>query len=274
VIYRLTQLYESLGTRDLVQIAILAVVIYGVLHFVGRTCGAGSSISRGLGLVVVGLFLLAQVVIAALDLTELGTVLDYLLMTSLIGLIIIFQPELRRGLMMLGRSTVWRYFAPHSSEPLADRLADAAVALSRDCVGALIALQREVSLAQYIETGERLDAEISSALIRTLFSPRTPLHDGAVILFNGRLAAAGCQLPLTVRDGRNPADGVHLGMRHRAALCLSEETDALLLVVSEETGRISLAFGGRLEPVPRENLSRRLAALLAAPSGYPVRKSA
>ncbi len=274
MIHRLTELYESLGTRDLVQIAILAVVIYGVLHFVGRTCGAGSSISRGLGLVIVGLFLFGQVVIAALDLTELGTVLDYLLLTGLIGLIVIFQPELRRGLMMLGRSTVWRYFAPHS-EPLADRLSDAAIALSRDCVGALIAIQREVGLAQYIETGERLDAEISAALIRTLFSPRSPLHDGAVILCNGRLAAAGCQLPLVVRDGRNPGgSGVHMGMRHRAALCLSEETDALLLVVSEETGRISLAFGGRLEPVPRENLSRRLAALLSAPSGYPVRKSA
>src|SRR5438132_9804082 len=126
---RLTQLYESLGTRDLVQIAILAVVLFGVLRFMGKTFGTGSSIGRGLGLVVVGLFLLAQVVIAALDLTELGTVLDYLLMTGLIGLIIIFQPELRRGLMMLGRSTVWRYFAPHSSEPLADRLAEAAIAL-------------------------------------------------------------------------------------------------------------------------------------------------
>jgi diadenylate cyclase len=275
LIHRLTELYESLGTRDLVQIAILAVVIYGVLHFVGRTWGAGSSISRGLGLVVIGLFLLGQVVIAALDLTELGTVLDYLLMTALIGLIVIFQPELRRGLMVLGRSTVWRYFAPHT-EPLADRLADAAIALSRDCVGALIAIQREVGLAQYIETGERIDAEISAPLIRTLFSPRSPLHDGAVILCNGRLAAAGCQLPLVVRDGRNPAGGggVHMGMRHRAALCLSEETDSLLLVVSEETGRISLAFGGRLEPVPRENLSRRLAALLSAPSGYPVRQSA
>jgi diadenylate cyclase len=273
LIHRLTQLYDSIGARDLVQIAILALVIYGVLLFLGRTCGAGSSIGRGLGFVVVGLFLLAQVVIAALDLTELGTVLDYLLLTSLIGLIIIFQPELRRGLMMLGRSAVWRYFTSNT-EPLADRLADAAIALSRDCVGALIAIQREVNLAQWVETGERIDAEISSALIRTLFSPRSPLHDGAVMLCNGRLAAAGCQLPLVVRDGRQPGHGLHMGMRHRAALCLSEETDALLVVVSEETGRISLAFGGRLEPVPRENLSRRLAALLSAPGGYPVRKSA
>jgi diadenylate cyclase len=274
LIHRLTQLYESLGARDLVEIAILAVVLYAVIHFLGKTCGSGSSLSRGLGLVIVGLFLLAQVVIASLDLTELARVLDYLLTTVLLGLVVIFQPELRRGLMVLGRSTMWRYFAPHS-DPIADRLADAAEALSRDCVGALIAIQREVNLAQYVETGERIDGEISAPLIRTLFSPRSPLHDGAVILCNSRIAAAACQLPLVVRDGRAPERaGFHMGMRHRAALCLSEETDAVLLVVSEETGRISVAFGGRLEPVPRENLSRRLAALLAAPTGYPVRKSA
>jgi diadenylate cyclase len=273
LIHRLAQLYESIGARDLIQIAILAVVLYGVLHFLGRTCGAGPSISRGLGLVILGLFMIAQVVIAALDLTELSAVLDYLLTTTLIGLLVIFQPELRRGLMMLGRSSVWRYFGPQS-EPIADRLADAAIALSRDCVGALIAIQREVGLAQFVETGQRVDAEISSALIRTVFSPRSPLHDGAVILTGGRLTAAGCQLPMIVRDGRQPGHGVHMGMRHRAAICLSEETDALLLVVSEETGRISLAFGGRLEPVPRENLSRRLADLLSAPAPLAVRKSA
>ena len=102
MIYRLMQLYEALGPRDLVQIAILAVVIYGVLHFVGRTCGAGSSISRGLGIVVVGLFLLAQVVIASFDLVVLGRVLDYLLTTVLVGLLVIFQPELRRGLVRQG----------------------------------------------------------------------------------------------------------------------------------------------------------------------------
>src|SRR5439155_3490609 len=147
--------------------------------------------------------------------------------------------------------------------PVADKLADAAEALSRECVGALVAIQRETPLDSYAESGERIDAEISAALIRTLFSPRSPLHDGAVILSNGRIRAAGCQLPL----GQPPeGSGQHLGMRHRAALCLSDETDAVLLVVSEETGRISLALGGRLEAVPRENLSRRLADLLSGPA--------
>ena len=131
-------------------------------------------------------------------------------------------------------------------------------------MGALIAIQRAVMLAQYVETGDRLDAEVSAALIRTVFTPPSPLHDGAVIICSGRIAAAACQLPL----GQAPeGSGPHMGMRHRAALCLSEETDAVILVVSEETGRISLAVGGRLEPVPRENLSRRLAALLSSPTG-------
>jgi diadenylate cyclase len=146
--------------------------------------------------------------------------------------------------------------------PLADKLSDAAEALSWECVGALVAIQREAPLDAYAETGEQIDAEISSSLIRTLFSPRSPLHDGALIVCNARIRSAGCQLPLGQPP---PGTSPHMGMRHRAALCLSEETDAIVLVVSEETGRISLAVGGRLEAVPRENLSRRLADLLSGP---------
>jgi diadenylate cyclase len=264
LIGRLVQLYESMGTRDLVQILILAVVIFAGWRFLSRTCASGSSIGRGLSLVVVGLFLLAQVVVAGLDLTELNTVLDYLLTAVLAGLLVIFQPELRRGLMMLGQTGLWRYLQP-PSRPVADRLAEAAEALSKERVGALIAIQREVSLAPYSDTGERVDAEVSASLLRTLFTPRSPLHDGAVILNGDRITAAACQLPLRVRD-QEMAEyaGFHLGMRHRAALCLSEETDAVLLVVSEETGRISLAQAGNLQPVPRENLSRQLAEVLTA----------
>jgi diadenylate cyclase len=263
----LTQLYELVGARDLVQIGILAIVIYAGLRLLGKTRGSG--LVRGLGLVVVGMFLVAQVIIASFDLTELGKVLDYLLTTALVGLLIIFQPELRRGLMLLGRSPVWRYFSPHS-HPIADRLADAAEALSREKIGALIAIQREMGLAPYIETGERIDGELTPSLIRTIFYPRSPLHDGAVIVSNGRIAAAGCQLPL----GQPPEYArAHMGMRHRAALCMCQETDAVLLVVSEETGRVSVGVAGRLEPVPRENLSRHLAAVLSAQSGGKLRKA-
>ncbi len=255
---RLAQLYESLGTRDVVEIAILAVTIYLILRLLGKTRGAG--IVRGLGLVVVGLFLVAQVVIASFDLTVLGRVLDYLLTTVLLGLLVIFQPELRRGLMVLGRYRILRYFVPTPQYPIADRLADAAEAMSRECIGALVVIEREMGLAMYVETGELIDGEVSANLLRAIFSKRSPLHDGAVILCGGRITAAACQLPL----GQPPEGAsMHMGMRHRSALCMSEETDAVLLVVSEETGRISLAVGGRLEPVPRENLSRRLADLLS-----------
>jgi diadenylate cyclase len=259
---RLAQLYESLGPRDLVEIAILAVAIYGVLRFLGRTRGAG--MVRGLGLLVVGFFLAAQVVIASFDLTVIGRVLDYLLTTVLVGLLVIFQPELRRGLMVLGRYRAFRFFVQEARHPIADKLADAAEALSRECTGALIAIQRDVALTLFVESGETLDCTISPGLIRSVFNKHCPLHDGAMILTNGRIAAAACQLPL----GQPPEGaGAHMGMRHRAALCLSEETDAVVLVVSEETGRVSLAVGGRLEPVPRENLSRRLAELLSAERG-------
>lgn len=264
---RLGQLYVSLGTRDLVEIAILAVAIYGVLRFLGKTRGSG--MVRGLMLVGIGLFLVAQVVIALFNLTVVGKALDYLLTTVLVGLLVIFQPELRRGLMVLGRYRVLRYFVRQSRHPLADKLADAAEALSRECVGALIAIQREVALAPYAETGERIDSEISAALIRSIFHPGSPLHDGAVILSGGRIKAAACQLPL----GQPPEPtSSHLGMRHRAAIGLSDETDAVLLVVSEETGRVSLAVAGRLEPVPRENLSCRLAALLSSKGEQPPEK--
>jgi uncharacterized protein (TIGR00159 family) len=253
---RLAQLYESMGTRDLIEIAILALTIYLVLRFLGKTRGAG--MVRGLGLLVVGLFLVAQVVVSSFDLTVLGRVLDYLLTTAMVGLLVIFQPELRRGLMVLGRYHFFRYFVQVQQHPVADKLADASEALARECVGALIVIEREMALEAFVETGEAVDAEVSPLLLRAIFAKRSPLHDGAVILCQGRIAAAGCQLPLGL-----PPEGTPMGMRHRSALCMSEETDAVLLVVSEESGRISLAVGGRLEPVSRETLSRRLAALLS-----------
>ncbi len=269
---RLAKLYESMTVRDLIQIMILALVIYAVLRFIGKSCSSGSSIGRGLGLVVVGFFLLAQVVVASLDMTELGIVLDYLLLTFLIGMLIIFQPELRRGLMMLGQSRLWQLL-PRAEQSIAKCLADAAEAMSREGVGALIVIERDDDLGQFCETGEAIDSAVTASLLRTIFTPRSPLHDGAVILRKGRLAAAACQLPLRVRDHKDQEPGgYHLGMRHRAALCTSEETDAVLLVVSEETGRISVALKGGLEPVPREALARKLAGLLNSTSGAGSRR--
>jgi diadenylate cyclase len=255
---RLAQLYELAGTRDVVEIAILAALIYLILRFLGKTRGAG--IVRGLGLVVISLFLITHVIVARFDLAVLGRVLDYLVTTALLGLLVIFQPELRRGLMLLGRYRLLPRFIHTPRDSIADRLANAAESMSCDNIGALIVIERETALTMYVETGEAIDSEVSANLLRAIFSKRSPLHDGAVILRGDRIAAAACQLPL----GQPPENtGTHMGMRHRSALCMSEETDAVLLVVSEETGRISLAIGGRLEPVPRAELSQRLADLLS-----------
>src|SRR5205807_1553593 len=126
-------------------------------------------------------------------------------------------PELRRGLMVLGRYHVLRYFTKEETHPIADDLADAAEAMARECVGALIAIEREMTLDAFVETGKGIDGKVSPLLLRSLFSKRSPLHDGAVIMRAGRIAAAGCQLPL----GPPPenASGT-FGMRHRAALSL------------------------------------------------------
>jgi diadenylate cyclase len=255
--HRLAQIYEALTTRDVVEIVILALAIYLLLRLLGRTRGAG--MVRGLGLLVMCLFLIAQVIIASFDLTVLGRVLDYLLTTVLVGLLVIFQPELRHGLMVLGRSPFLRFLVRNPHHSIAEKLADTAVLLARERTGALIAVEREMSLGAYTATGEVLDAEVTVPLLRTVFSKNTPLHDGAVIVVGGRVAAAACQLPL----GQPPEKGSRdMGMRHRAGLCLSEETDAVLLVVSEETGRISLAVAGRLEHVAPERLCDRLEGYL------------
>jgi diadenylate cyclase len=257
---RLVQLYEAADRRDVIEIALLALALYVVLRVLGRSRGA--SLVRGLGLCAVGFFLVAQLVIASFDLTVLARVLDYLLTSVLLGLLIIFQPELRRGLMVLGRYRLLQFLVKERPASNADKLAAAAQAMSAECVGALIAIEREMSLDSYIETGERLDCDVSARLVRSVFSKRSPLHDGAMILSHGRIAAAACQLPLG-----QPPEGAHMGMRHRSAVALSEETDALLLVVSEETGRVSLAVDGKLEVVPHDQLVRRLTDLLGSRSG-------
>ncbi len=255
---RLTHLFDSATTRDYVEIFILAVALFLLLRLLGKTRGAG--LVRGLGLIVLGIFLVAQVVIASFDLKVLGRVLDYLLTTATLGLLVIFHPEMRRGLMLLGQYRYLKYFVQSEEYPVAEKLADAATAMSRECVGALIVIEREASVAQYIETGVRLDACVSASLLRAIFCKRSPLHDGAVILSGGRIAAAACQLPL----GLPPENSsVHMGMRHRSALCMSEETDAVLLVVSEESGRVSLAVNGKLETVPLDSLVQRLRVVLS-----------
>lgn len=260
---RILHTWEMLDARAIVQIAILAVAIFFLLQFLGRSRGMG--VVRAFGLVVVGIFLSAQILVSIFNLTVVGRILDYLLATMLLALLVIFQPELRRGLMWLGKYGVLHAITSSSKRPIVDKLSDAAEVLAGQFVGALIAIEREIPLTVYVETGTRVDAEVSPLLIRAIFQKQSPLHDGAMIVSHGRIVAAGCQLPLSPIEVSSK--NLH-GMRHRAALGTSEETDAILLVVSEETGRITLAIAGQLEVVPRENLSRRLAELLESNSSH------
>jgi len=227
-----------------VGIAILFVLLYALLSFIYGTRGAG--FLRGLTFIVMLTLVALYVIAQYLRLERLKFLLNLVTSASLFAFLVIFQPELRRGFMRMGRSRFFKVFLKGHSRVVAE-IAKSTSTLARNKVGALIAIERQDSLSSYVERGTRLDSEVTSELLGSIFWPGSPLHDGAVIIRNLRVAGAGCLLPLS----ENPEISKSFGTRHRAALGLSEDTDALCLVVSEETGRIALAEGGHLI----ENLS-------------------
>jgi diadenylate cyclase len=158
------------------------------------------------------------------------------------GIIVVFQAEIRKGLAHIGRAPFLGGAARRRQEEVVDELVLAATSLASERTGAIVAIEREMGLRSYIETGIALDAIVTYDLLVSIFHPATPLHDGAVVIQGNRVAAAACFLPLTV----NPELSRTLGSRHRAAIGLSEDTDAVAIVVSEETGAISLVEGGRI----------------------------
>jgi len=169
-------------------------------------------------------------------------ILENVMQVGFLALLIIFQPELRRMLEKVGRSKIGNIFTagPENIDHMVDELAEAATYLSAHKIGALIVLERGTKIGEIVTTGTALSAEISSALLINIFIPNTPLHDGAVVIQNGRISAAGCLLPLTQNDSLSR----ELGTRHRAALGMTEISDAIVVVVSEETGKISVARDG------------------------------
>ena len=224
------------GFWDFVQILIVAAAIYYVLKVLART----RAIQMLIGLLVLGaMYLLARL----LNLELIRYIMEKLLEYGAIAALIVFQPELRAGLARLGQNRMLRGFNRLEEGVVADELTDAVGRLARAKIGAIIAIQREISLDEYAQTGTRLQASIGSDLIVSLFSPYGPLHDGAVLIEGDTIIAAGVILPLT----QFALGDKTLGTRHRAAIGLSEETDAFVVVVSEETSQISLAFRGRLE---------------------------
>ncbi len=242
---------------NLSEVLILSILLFGLLTFLRGTRGEGMLKSLGFFLAVG--FIVLRGLSQEFELARLTLVLDAIFQASVIALVVIFQPELRRGLALkIGE----RWFTQSVPEQqVLEEVASAAVRLSKSKEGALMAIERKDGLKNYISTGTVLDAEVKADLLVNLFYPGAPLHDGAVIIQNGRIAAAGCFLPLT----DNPDISKALGTRHRAAIGLSEVEDSLVVVVSEETGTISLAEGGRLHrELDRESLLEMLKELYLA----------
>jgi uncharacterized protein (TIGR00159 family) len=249
-------LVRQLAWRDGLDILLVAVVVYHLLRLIRGT----RAVQMLIGIVFVALaFWLAR--LAGLD--TLATLLERFLLVLPFAILVLFQQEIRRVLANFGSNPFLHRASRQRNETVADVLHHATASLAARRIGALIVIERLEGLRDYSEGGIRLDAEPSADLLVTLFSPGTPLHDGAVLLAEGRVAAAGCLMPLSTRHDL----GTELGTRHRAALGISEETDALAVVVSEETGALSLAHDGQLEQelTPTALRTRLVALLESAP---------
>lgn len=250
----MTGLGASFHWRDALDILLVAALVYWTLLMFRGTRAV--PILTGLIGLSVGLLLAEW-----LDLPGLGWLLGHIWPFWLVALVVLFQPELRRGLTRAGYNPVVQRLGGRPTVPRArvvDEIVTAAEALSHRGVGALLVLERRTGLRQWADLGVPLDALVSADLVVSLFVPASPLHDGAVLVQGDRVVAAGCFLPLSRSTQLERA----LGTRHRAALGISEETDAVALVVSEQTGQTSLAVEGRIEtPSDFGELRRRLAAL-------------
>ena len=224
------------GLKDLAQILIVAAGIYYVLRLLART----RAMQMLFGLVVL---VLVYFTARLFDLGLIEYLMEMLFQYGAIAALIVFQPELRSALARLGQSRMLRLFNKMEEGAVVEELIEAVERLSRAKIGAIIAVEREVGLDEYAQTGTRIQAAVSADILVSIFAPYGPLHDGAVLIRRDTIIAAGVILPLT----QFPVADRSLGTRHRAALGLSEETDALVIVVSEETAQVSLAYRGRLE---------------------------
>lgn len=239
---------------DLLDIVIMAFVVYKIFMFVQST----KVVSLLKGLLV---FFAALMFSSVFQLNSINFVLSKMVEIGVLALIILFQPELRRALEQLGSKRFISYFAhtdatPNTMEQTIGQTVLACTEMSQSRTGALIVFEREMLLEELVRSGTMLDAAVSSELLKNIFFVKAPMHDGAVIVRNGRILGAGCMLPLS----KNVNLSRDLGMRHRAGIGMSENSDAVVVIVSEESGSISVAIGGmlkrHLKPETLENLLR------------------
>jgi diadenylate cyclase len=218
--------------KPVLEISILWFVIYHIMHFFEGT--RAIQVVRGIVILSLAFFIFERLNFQVLD-----WLLTKLFGISVIAILIIFQPEIRQGLARLGQRQIFRpILREEEIEPMLKEIGRAAEVLARNKFGALIAIEKNDSLTEFIGSGELIDAKVSSDLIEAIFTPNNPLHDGGLVIQRGRLMAAGCIFPLT----QNSDISRIYGTRHRAALGLSDETDAIVIIVSEERQDISLVY--------------------------------
>ncbi len=246
---------EHFGIKDLIDIFLVAILLYYLFKMV-RVSGM-----RPLFVGVVVFMVFWVLVTKVFGMMLLGSILDKFVNIGLILLVILFQDEIRRFLMSLGSKKGWKYVAKmlvpkgdqHKDVSHITAIALACMNMAKTKTGALIVIQRDLQLSLYEQTGELINADISSRLIENVFFKNSPLHDGAMIVVGDQIRAAGCILPIS----QNPNIPKSLGLRHRAGLGITQETDAMVIVVSEETGSISFAHEGRLKTnISPEELQR------------------
>ena len=220
---------------DLLDILIVAFIIYRIILLIKGT----RAVQMLLGLAVI---LIVYVVSQVIGLYTLHWFLDNFLSSLIVVIIVIFQSDIRRALMHVGRNPFFAGMSYREEKEVIEELAQASAVLASRRIGALIVIERETGIKDFLESGTELDARISGDLIVSVFHPTSPIHDGALVIQQGRLTRAGCFLPLS----QNPDISKTLGTRHRAAIGLTELVDAIVIVVSEETGKISVVLGGRI----------------------------
>ena len=253
----------SVGWSDILDIAIVAVLIYALLLLIRGTRAAQMAIGGGF-------FIVLFVVARALELETVDWLVRNLAGYIVVAIIVLFQHDIRRALAHLGRASFFRRFERAASkESTIEEVVEAAASLASRRIGALIVIERQIGLRNYIEGGIPVDAVVTLDLLAAIFNPGSPLHDGAVIIQGDRLAAAACFLPLSV----NPHIDHDLGTRHRSALGLTEENDSVSVVVSEETGAIALVTDGEIERrLSIDALRARLTTLVGGRAHQPVQR--
>ena len=231
----------SIGIKDIIDIILVAMLLFYIYKLMKRSYAA--NVFTGIIIFIIAWIVVSQV----FNMRLLGTIFDKMVSMGMIALVIVFQEEIRRFFSTIGtrRSSIFRFFGKkqhHSHEDIMP-IVMACKKMSDDHVGALIVIERAVGLRDFISSGEEIDAKINNSLIQNIFFKNSPLHDGAMIIRGQRIVAAGCILPVS-HDSDIPKS---LGLRHRSALGISEKSDALAIIVSEETGNISLAESGKFK---------------------------